>query len=218
MKVTARIHASYLGRLKLMALGCIGMALWFAYDGTFTYPRQRERALEYERLKDEARLGEWSEVAAKNDWSDEFPGEPKTEAEIYAQLVLGAVVAVPGLLCIIVLLVVRKRWIEMDENGLRSSWGKQLTFDQITLLNKKQWKKKGIAKVRYEQDGGKRQLVLDDWKYDTEPTVEMVREIESHIELEQIIGGPPEAAKPEEEPAAPEEEPVAPEETDEPEQ
>ncbi len=198
MKVTARIHASYLGRLKLMALGCIGMALWFAYDGTFTYPRQRERALEYERLKDEARLGDWSEVAAERGWSDEFPGAPKEVTDIQLQLVLAAVVAVPGVLCIIVLLVVRKRWIEMDENGLSTSWGKQLEFDQITLLNKKQWKKKGIAKVRHEQDGKQRQLVLDDWKYDTEPTVEMLREIESHIELEQIVGGLPEPAAPEE--------------------
>ena len=169
-----------------------GIALWFLVDGTITYPRQRERALAYHELKEEDRLGEWEEIAGRRGWPTEDPGEPKEQFEIYVQLVIAALVAVPGLWFALQFLRTRGRWIELHETGLRTSGGRQLEFGQIISLDKKKWKTKGIAKIRYRQNGRKRRLVLDDWIYDAEPTKAILCEVESHLDVDQIVGGAPE--------------------------
>ena len=200
MPLTTRISPRYLWWLGLIAVFCLGFALWFLYDGTITYPRQRERVQEFQKLDKQGRSREWKEIATQRGWSPEYPeDEPKTQAEIYSQLVLGAVVGSPGLLCLLFLIRARGRWIELNETGLRTSWGRQLGFGQITTLDKKKWKSKGIAKITYQQNGRKRRLVLDDWKYDDVSTGAILREIESRIDRSQIVGGAPEPPVEEEE-------------------
>ena len=188
----ANIERKFLWWLGLPALLFLGLALWFLYDGVITYPRQRERALRYQELKEEDRTGEWQEIAKEHGWPSEDPGKPKKEYEIYLQLVLAALVALLGLLCSFFFIRARGRWIEANETGLRTSWGRQLEFGQIVLLNKKKWKSKGIAKITYRQNGRRCRLVLDDWKYDAEPTRAILCEVESHLDASQIVGGAPE--------------------------
>jgi hypothetical protein len=192
MPLRANISPGFVWRIGLVALVCFAMAMWFLFDGLVTYPRQRVRALEHQRLEEEGRPGEWEDFARQRGWSTADPGEPKTEAEIYTQLILAGVLAPPGLWFLVRFLRARKRWIEADETGLRASWGQQLRFDQIVSLNKKQWAKKGIARITYRQDGRKRGFVLDDWKYEADPTVGILREVEARIDPAQIVGGPPE--------------------------
>lgn len=192
MPVRANISPGFVWRLGLVALFCFAMAGWFLFDGMIKYPRQREQALEYQRLEEADRLDEWPEVAEQRGWSTANPGEPKTEAEIWTQIILAGVLLPPGLFFLIRFLAARKRWIEADETGLRASWGQQLGYDQIVALNKRQWARKGIAKVVYEQEGRKRRFLLDDWKYEADPTEEILREVEARIEPDQIVGGHPE--------------------------
>ena len=201
-------------RLGISALAFLGVALWFLIDGTITYPNQQKRAQEYQReyqrlekdegLSEEERLSKWKEIAKQRGWPEKKPDEPKTDAEIYVQLVIAALASVPGLLYAVAFLRARRRWIELEETGLRTSWGRQLEFGQIVSLNKKKWKTKGIAKITYRQNGRKRRVVLDDWKYDAEPTKAILCEVESHLDASQIVGGPPE---PPPEPAAEDERP-----------
>jgi len=198
MPITARISARYLLRLGLIALFCLGFAGWFLYDGAIKYPRQRERGLKYQQLTEEGRLGEWNEIAARHGWPLEHPGEPKHEAEIYSQLAFAAVMALPALSFAIFVFRNWGRWIELNETGLRTSWGRQLEFGEITKLDKKKWKSKGIARIRYQQDGRHRQLVLDDCKYEVDPTEAILREVESRLDADQIVGAPPEPPLPEE--------------------
>lgn len=200
MPLIAKTSSRYLYWLGFIALFCVGFALWFLYDGTITYPRQRERAQTYEKLMKEGRGSEWAEVAGEHGWSTDDPGKPRSEVEIDAQLVYGAIAGVPGLFCVFVLLRVRGRWIELDETGLRTSRGRRVEFDQITTLDKKKWKTKGIARIGYRQGGRKRRLVLDDWKYDDAPTAAILREVEARIDPSQIIGGAPEPLDEEEPP------------------
>jgi len=192
MPFKANISPGYLWRLALVAALCLFMAGWFLFDGLWTYPRQRVRALEYQRLKAEDRLGEWKSMAQEHGWPADDPGEPKTQAQTITQLVFAGLLTPPGLIFLFRFLRMRKRWVESTETGLRTSWGRQLLFNQITALNKRQWDKKGIAKVVYRQDGRTRRLVLDDWKFETAPTKSILREVESHIDVEQIVGGAPE--------------------------
>lgn len=211
MPLRANISPGFVWRLGLVALFCFGMALWFLFDGTITYPRQRqriladpelrERAEAYQELEREGRKHEWEDIARQRDWPLQEPALPRTEAEIYTQLILAGVLLPPALFFLVRFLVARKRWIEADEAGIRASWGQELQYDQILALNKKKWAKKGIAKIVYEEGGRKRRFVLDDWKYKAEPTVAILREVEARIDPEQIFGGFPEPP-PEEEPEA----------------
>ena len=189
MSVKANASRKFLMWLGLIALICTGVALWFAYDGFFTYPQQRERARAYEDLVNEDRLDEWPALAEQRGWPTEDPGKPKKEAEILFQKVIAAMAIPPGLLYAFFFLTARRRWIEMHENGLRTSSGRSLEFDQIILLDKNKWKAKGIAKVKYQHNSKRRTLVLDDWKFDPEPTGKMLREIESYLDDDQIVGG-----------------------------
>ena len=205
MPLRANISPSYVWRVALVGVVCLGIAGWFLFDGVVTYPRQRTRALEYQQLEEEDRLDEWEDLARQHGWSTADPGKPKSEAEILTQLILGGLVMPPALLFLIRFLMIRKRWVEADETGLRSSSGRQLQFDQIVSLNKKQWSKKGIAVVVYQQGKRKRRFVLDDWKYEPDPTVAILREVEARIDREQIVGGapePPPKEKTEDKPAA----------------
>ncbi len=192
MPIRANISPGFTWRLALVAVFCFGMALWFLFDGLVTYPRQRERALEYQRLEEEGRLDEWEGLAQKRGWSTENPGEPKTEADSYGQFIFAGLLVPPGLIFVFRFLRARKRWIEATETGLRASWGQQLDFEQIVGLDKRQWAKKGIAKVIYEEGGRKRRFVLDDWKFEADPTGEILREVEACIAPDQIFGGRPE--------------------------
>ncbi len=192
MPIRANISPGFVWRLGLVALFCFGMAGWFLFDGTITYPRQRVRALEYQRLEEEGRLDEWAELAEQRGWSAANPGEPKTDADILTQLILAGALVPPGLFFLVRFLMARKRWVEADETGLRASWGQQLEYAQIVALNKRQWAKKGIARVVYEHEGRKRRFILDDWKYEADPTLDILREVEARIDPEQIVGGLPE--------------------------
>ena len=189
MLLTAKISKRYLQWLGMVAVFCLGIALWFLFDGAITYPKQRVRAYKYEELKKADRLDEWETIAADRGWPSKDPGEPKDSV---AQFVLAALVGSPGLWCLCSLLRFRRRWIELNETGLRTSWGRQLEFGQIITLNKKKWKSKGIARIRYQRGGRRKRLVLDDWKYNSDETRAILREIEARIDVQQIVGGAPE--------------------------
>lgn len=201
MTIRTDIAGMFLLRLGVFALFCIGACGWFVYDGSITYPNQRERALKFREIKyvdpnsEELRpdwRDEWNAVAAERGWPTEDPGAPKKEAEITTQFILGGVTGVIAIPFTFFFLRNRNRWIEADDQGLRTSWGRQCKFSDITALDKKKWKYKGIAKVRYKSNGRGGQIVLDDWKYTTDPTVEILRRVESHIDHALIVNGRPE--------------------------
>ena len=84
--------------------------------------------------------------------------------------------------------------MEADQTGIRSSWGKQLTFGQILNLDKKKWREKGIATIKYQDAKRPRRFVLDDCKFNREATEEILRLIETNIQENQIINGSPESS------------------------
>ena len=170
---------------------------WKPYD-------QGEAAQAYQELKEQGRLKEWPQIVAERGWLPNDPGEPKTDAEIEVQFYMLAIAGGIGLLVLIHVLRCKGRWIEMDETGLRSSRGHQLTFDQITAIDKKKWDNKGIAKLHYQENGRKKILVLDDFVYDRPTTNDILRQVEQRVGHEKIINGKPEPPpKPEATPAKP---------------
>ena len=203
MTVKASISRQYLIRMGIIALAGIGFALYCLYDGAIGYPNQRVRALKYQEIqksKDEQgnpkplseRRAQWQAIAEEKGWPRKNPGEPKTEADFTGQFWMAGLTGSLGLLFGIRVLLASRRWISADETGLNTNGGLQVPYDQIITFSKKLWRTKGIARVRYWQDGRQKRLVLDDYKYDRSATEAIVRRIESKITPEQIVDGKPE--------------------------
>jgi len=199
MTVRTNINTSHLVRLGLIGLFCSGFAIACLYDGFIRYPNQRDRAEAFNEFKEEHHeldpkeiVDNWKEYAAEQGWPTNDPGKPKTENDITGQFVMAGALAPVGLLFLGLLVLNRGRWIEVNDKTLTSSQGHQLELSQIAELNKKKWQKKGIATLRYESDGHKRKLVLDDCNYERETTNVILRHIEANIDHAKIVGGKPE--------------------------
>jgi hypothetical protein len=134
----------------------------------------------------------WDTEANSRQWPHEYPGEPKNKYAIDQQFYMAAGIVPFGLLFLFQWIRKRGRWVEGDDEGLRNSSGTLFSYGQIAEIDKKRWDKKGIAKVRYEQDGAQKTFVLDDCNYDYQPVRELVRLVESKIDREKIVGGDPE--------------------------
>lgn len=200
MQLRIKTRKGFLVRLAVISFFGFGASAWFFYDGAVTYPAQAERAKVFREFKENNQIEEWKAYAEEKGWPTKDPGPPKTEADFFSQFAFGTIFAPLGPLFLFFFWRAKQRWIELTDTGLRTSWGQELTFEDIVVIDKKQWKKKGIAKIVYQNGGRKRKLVLDDWKYETDPTQEALYEVESHLELNQIVNGIPEAYdQPEEE-------------------
>jgi len=202
MTIRTTTDSRYYARFLLIGFAAFAFALWSLYDGAIKYPRQREQALAFQKLAADDRGGEWFEYARQRGWPTDPPGEPKTDADIVMQYILVAVSATVGLLLLIVVLRSRGRWIELNESGLEASWGQRVDVDRIVSVNKKRWRDKGIAKIKYEHGRWTRRFVLDNYKYDRQTTDMILYELEAKIGTDKIVGGLPEPlrAEPEQDP------------------
>jgi len=190
--IRAEIDMRFYMRFLLIGAAALGFAGWSAYDGAVTYPAQRIRALEYDRLHQEHRTSEWPQLAEEKGWPTAPPGEPKTEADFNVQFIMAAACTLIGLWLLLVVWLARGRWIEADSSGISSSWGQSLQFDQVQALNKKQWRDKGIAKVKYTLGQRNKRFVLDAFKFDRNNTDTILRRLEERIGADKIVGGRPE--------------------------
>ena len=175
-------------RLGGIALACIAVALWFFYDGAIAYPNQRVRALRYHEFAENDQLESWEAFAVEQGWSTDDPGEPKSDYDIMFQFVIGALSISVGVVYSLTFLSYLGRWIEMDDEGLRTSGGKTVAFSEITALDKRRWHDKGIAKITFRGEQRKGRLVLDDWKFEDAPIESMLKEIEARISRDKIRG------------------------------
>jgi hypothetical protein len=187
----ANIAASYRWRMLFVSVFCFGFASWCAYDGAIGYPAKRARWDKYEELIETDRLDDWEKIADANGWPLKVPNEHddmKGPNDYLVQYMMGGMIGAIGIPFLFIFVSTRGRWIEMDDDGLSTSWGVRCDFDDITGLDKTKWYKKGIAVVHFEKDGRKGSITLDDCKYDREPTEIFVRDVELEIDPEQVIG------------------------------
>ena len=208
MSVRTDVNPKHLLRLGILGFFCLGGAGWFLYDGLVGWPAQRERALafldfkkENEGLGEKDLLDKWKIVAAERGWPawtkpfDKTPyGKPWTDYDINGQFLYTGIAGLLGLFFVARFLLWRGCWIEADEKELRASGGHQVSYSQITALDKKKWQKKGIAYVRYNasgSDSGKKNktLVLDDCNYTRDTTLKILRRVEEEIGPEKIVNG-----------------------------
>jgi hypothetical protein len=189
--IRAKTDHRFYFRFLLIGVVALGFALWSLYDGAIGYPNQRERALEYLRLEQADRTDEWPQFAREQGWPTDPPGVPKTQADFIVQYIMAGIAGAIGLWLLIVVLRSRGRWIEASESRLTSSWGQGFDFDSVVSLDKKKWDK-GIARVTYQEGNRKKRFVIDNYKFARQPTNGILCALEEKIDVDKIVGGPPE--------------------------
>lgn len=206
MQIRAENDPRYFRRFLFMGIGLFGLALWFLYDAVYTYPAGRAQGFEDFKNGDKAYFNDdhkkamtvdQFEVVAEHEkrlqWEKfSHDGEIKGTADITLQYVLAAASALVGSFLISLPLRARGRWVEADDNGVKSSWGQSFKFDEIEAVNKRQWRKKGIAKITYVADDRRNTFVIDDYKFDRYSMDAILYQLEQRIDPGRIANGPPE--------------------------
>jgi len=82
----------------------------------------------------------------------------------------------------------------VSDGKLASKGGGEIELKDITKIDKTRWEKKGITKVSATgADGKERTMIIDDLKFEREPTDQIMAEIERVAGVDKIIGGKSEA-------------------------
>lgn len=206
MRIRAENDPRYFRRYWILGAVLFGMALWFLFDAAYTYPTGRARGFEDFKRGDKsyfvddhrkAMTVEQFELEGASDVQHQWEafaqeGGIKGAPDIALQYFLSAVSALVGAFLLSLPLRARGRWIEASNDGITTSWGESFSFDKVESVNKRQWKKKGIAKVTYIGSNSRRTFIVDDYKFDRYPTDAILYQLEQQIEQGRIINGPPE--------------------------
>lgn len=182
MTVKASMVMGYRIRLLIIGLMLLLFAIWCAYDGFLVYPAQRDLYNTYNQVTQNEQLHdykrEWAAYAQEHNLPTSKPYE-RDNMDIYTQYIMGALLLPPGLFFVSLFFITGGRWYGVDDQGLHTSAGKHVTWDQISDLDKTRWHNKGIVVVHFKVDGGKfDRITLDDWKYQRTETAEILQIIE----------------------------------------
>lgn len=185
MAVRATISKGYIWRPGLIGAAALVFCAWFLYDGTVKYPLEMKQSQEYARIykenTDPNEAGRaWEQLAAANGWSISKPTN-REDTDIFTQKVLAGITGPVGLYFMATFLMSMGRWIEADEDGVRTRSGKTTDYASIKSIDKSRWKSKGIAVVHYGFGGPKERITLDDWKFEREPTKRILEAIEARM-------------------------------------
>ncbi|TWT96112.1 hypothetical protein Pla108_31940 [Botrimarina colliarenosi] len=135
----------------------------------------------------------WEAKATAEGWLLAPPAKLRTEGDILGQYVMAGFAGLGGLWFLFTVWRTNGRWFELNENGITSRWGESFSLDQVTAIDKKQWRDKGIARLRYQgANGRQRTFVIDNYKYHKKTTDRIFYLIEQHVGVDKIVGGKPE--------------------------
>lgn len=181
MAVVARISAIWSKQKLFVAIFFLAFGAVFFFDGAFRYPRSNERWDAQDRLEKAGKMDQWPAEAAQHGWVTKKPKKRYEDGDIVTQYVMGGVATVAGVLLLIYWMTQRKRQLKIEDGAVFTPSGARVPFASIRGLGKKRWDSKGIAIVRYEDNGRLLQFVVDDYKYETEPTRQILETIEQQL-------------------------------------
>lgn len=181
MPAEARVTPIWKKQKLFVAVFLLAVSGWFLWDGKIGYPRSNERWLAQEQHEKEGRIAEWPAYAASRGWSAEKPHKLYKSSDLTMQLTLSGVCAVLGVIALAYWFVQKDRILRSEADVVITPSGVRVPFESITGLGKKKWEDKGLATVLYELDGHKGQFVLDDYKFDRDPTHQILAEIEERL-------------------------------------
>ena len=172
--LSARISNGYRVRLALIGLGLTAFGCWALYDGFVAYPERGRVHAELVAMQEEHEdwASRWGEYAAERGYETN-PNEVQglKQHDILTQYAMAAICLPIGGFFLFNFLRASGRRVEADAEGIRGREG-AASWDQVTDLDDSRWRTKGIAKVAFKKaDGSEGRILLDDWKFEREPTV-----------------------------------------------
>ncbi|MDB6152956.1 MAG: hypothetical protein JWL90_1409 [Chthoniobacteraceae bacterium] len=195
MPAEARITSIWSNQKLLVILLLIGVGGWFLSDGLVGYPRKNARYREWKSYVESGRENEWPAYAAQRGWNPKewpdyvqehhlnpLPEDVFGQDKVVVQLGIAIISGLTGLLTLAYWSVQKKRIVRTDEEAVYAPAGQRVPFQAITGIGKKRWDSKGIATVRYELDGRKGEFIIDDYKFDAEPSRQILKEIEEKLQ------------------------------------
>lgn len=181
MPAEAKVSRIWKQQKLFMAIFVLCFSAWFAYDGFYGYPAENKRFDAHAQYEKEGRLSEWPAYAKSQGWKAEAPHKRHKDGDIVVQFVFAGIIGVAGIFFLLYWATRRGRILRTDEEAVYTPSGKRVPFSAVTGIGKKNWESKGIAKVRYEIEGQKGEFEVDDYMFDTEPSRQILTEIESRL-------------------------------------
>jgi len=182
MPITARISAIWSRQKLLVAIFFVAVSSLFYWDGSIRYPRSNRRLQEYRDYKSAGHNeSEWAAYAASKGWVATPPEKFYGPGELLEQFVIGGIATAVGILLFVYWLTQRKRVLKLEDGAVYTPSGARVPFSSIRGIGKKRWETKGIAVVRYEDNGRLLQFIVDDYKYETEPARQILDVIEQQL-------------------------------------
>ncbi len=189
MDLKATIAGGYRNRLILIALGTLFYSAWCIYDATIGYPKKQDIHEKYQDVQQE-NPSDWQEKWAEQVKEHGYPQQPDPVStwNINTQWIQFAIVFPIGAYCLFSVVRWSRRFVAADDNTLYSHGGVEVPFDQIARIDASRWGNKGIARVYYENGAGEQMVLIDDWKYDREPSDLIFSRIRDNVDADIIEG------------------------------
>jgi hypothetical protein len=181
MPLEARISQVWSMQKLFIALFFLGFGLWFFFDGAVKYPRSNVRWLAYMDYEKQGKLPEWPAYAASKGWVKKKPEKFYDRGAIVTQYALGGVSVIAGIILLAYWYTQRDRRLRTDETAVYTPAGTRVPFCSVVGIGKKKWDSKGLATVRFEDNGRQGQFIVDDYKFETEPTRQILQQLEDHL-------------------------------------
>ena len=181
MPAEARIAPIWKKQKLFVAIFLIAIGAWFFFDGLVGYPRSNERFLAHQGYEQDNRLSEWPTYAKSRGWVEKPPEKLFKPQDVIVQYVFGSLGALIGAIVLAYWFTQKGRVLRTDEDVVYTPAGTRVPFEAVTGIGKKRWDSKGIAVVRYTLEGRKGEFIVDDYKFETEPTRKILREIEEKL-------------------------------------
>jgi hypothetical protein len=179
MAVEARVNPTWATKWIIMAVFLLGYGAMCIYDGSVAYPNHNKRVQKIREYKTETVEGatsawnwksdqakrDWADYAKSQGWSDEDPGAPKSEQDLFTQWVQLAIVGPLGIAALAMVLVTSRRKLVADEQGVTGATGPRVPYSAIVSIDKARWDSKGIAILHWTDGPRSGKLKIDDWVY-----------------------------------------------------
>jgi len=194
---------------KFLLIGLVGLAIggWHLTDAITKAPKLRKHADAYLEMRGpQNENGDYmiSDGDLQEAWKAyaEPLGLPIDKPKLHDDIkffvtynyFVGAIFTLLGLWCLAVCLPAIGKWIQLRDGKLSTKGGKEIALEDITAIDKTRWEKKGIAKVSATDANGKVQtVIIDDLKFEREPTDQIMAEIERVAGEDKITAGKPES-------------------------
>ena len=181
MPAEARISSTWKNQKLLVGLLVLAFGGYFFFDGAIGWPRSNARFLKHQEFADAKNEAGWITYCAENGVNPEVPHKLHTHDDLMAQFAFGTLLVGIGAIILVYWATQIRRVVKTDDEAVHTPAGTRVPFTAITGVGKKQWESKGIARVRYELDGRKGEFVVDDYKFETDPSRIILKEIEEKL-------------------------------------